>query len=100
MCLKIYKKKAFIFRKSLHRINTENKNMKATILHKNDHTNIIILDPDLTPVKCKENLKCIYTSITLQYLRFRKNNKVTNTITYDIHLPKQALLRHVCKKLA
>ena len=40
--------------------------MKATILHKNKHTNIeIILDPDLAPV---EN---IHITITLHYIYSR-----------------------------
>ena len=40
------------------------RNMKATIFHNNEH--IIISDPNITPEKCRENLKHIYTTITSQ----------------------------------
>ena len=59
------------------------RNIKATIFHNNKHTNIIISKPDITPKECRENLKHIHTTITSQYLSFRKNNKVTNTTPYD-----------------
>ena len=62
------------------------RNMKATIFHNNEHINIIISKPAITPEKCRENLKHIHTAITSQYLSSRKNNKVTNTASYDIHL--------------
>ena len=39
------------------------RNMKATIFHNNEHTNIIISKPDITPEKCRENLEHIYTII-------------------------------------
>ena len=42
------------------------RNMKATLFHNNENTNIIILDPDITHKKCKENGKHILTAITLQ----------------------------------
>ena len=75
-------------------------NMKATILHNNEQTNIIISEPDITPEECRENLKHIYTIITSQYLSSRKNNKVTNTTPYNIHSSEQTLPRHGRKKLA
>ena len=43
------------------------RNKKATIFHNNKHTNIIIiLDPDIIPGECKENIIHIYTAITSQ----------------------------------
>ena len=54
------------------------RNMKSTIFHNNDHTNIIISKPDITPEECRENLKHIYTTITSQYFSSTKNNKVIN----------------------
>ena len=48
------------------------RNIKATIFHNNEHTNIIISDPDIIPEECKENLKHIHSTITSQYLRSRK----------------------------
>ena len=74
--------------------------IKATIFHNNEHTNIIISKPDITPEECRENFKCIHTTITSQYLSFRKNNKVTNTTPYDIHLSERTLPRHMRAKLA
>ena len=74
--------------------------MKATIFNNNEYTNIIFSKPDITPEKCKENLKHIHTTITSQYLSSRKNNKVTNTTPYDIHLSEQTLPRHMRIKLA
>ena len=47
------------------------KNVKTTTFHNNDHTNIIIPDPDITPEECKENLKHIHTTMTL-LLQFQK----------------------------
>ena len=44
-----------------------------------EHTNIIILKPDITPEECREKPQHIHTTITLQYLSSRKSNKVTNT---------------------
>ena len=41
--------------------------MKATTFYNNEHTNIIIRKPDITPEECRENLKDIYTTITSQY---------------------------------
>ena len=52
--------------------------MKATIFHNNEHTNIIISEPDITIEKCRKNLKHTYTTIISQYFSSRKNNKVTN----------------------
>ena len=74
--------------------------MKATIFHNNKPTRIIISKPDITPEQCRENLKHIHTTITLQYLSSRKNNKVTNTTHYDIHSLEQTLLCHMHTKLA
>ena len=74
--------------------------MKATIFHNNEHTNMIISKPDITPEECRENLKHIHTTITSQYLSFRKNNKVTNITPYDIHLSEQTFPRHMRTKLA
>ena len=64
----------------LHDLNAYSdppRNMKATIFHNNEHSNTIISEPNITPEKCKENLKHIHTAITSQYLSSRKNNKVT-----------------------
>ena len=76
------------------------RNMKATLFHNNEHTNIIISELDITPEECRKNVKHIYTTITSQYLSFRKNNKVTNTTPYGIRLSEQTLSRHMCSKLA
>ena len=73
--------------------------MKATIFHNKEHTNIIISKPDITPEEYRENLKHIHTTITSQYLNSRKNNKITNTTPYDIHLSEQILPRHMRAKL-
>ena len=75
------------------------RNMKATIFHNNEHTNIIISKPDITPGECRKNLKHIHTTIISQY-KSRKNNKVTNITPYDIHLSEQTLPCHKCTKLA
>ena len=82
--------------------------MKATILHNNEHTNIIISDPDITPAQCK--LKITSNTFTLPLFHTtsdpEKINKVTKTIPHDIHLlntnrhnikpalSKQTLSRH------
>ena len=76
------------------------RNMKTTFFHNNEHTNIIILKPDITSEECRENLKHIHTTITSQYLSSRKSNKVTYTTPYDIHLSEQTLPRHMRTKLA
>ena len=76
------------------------RNMKTTIFHNKEHTNIIISKLDITPEECRENLKHIHTTITSQYLSFRKNNKVTNTTPYDIYLSKQILPQHMRTKPA
>ena len=71
----------------LHDLNAYSdlpRNKKFTIFHNNRHTYIIILDPNITPEGRRKNLKRIHTNITSQYLSSRKNNKVTNTTTYDI----------------
>ena len=65
--------------------------MNATIFHNNERTNIIISKPDIIPEEYRENLKHIQTTITSQYLSSRKNNKVTYTTPYDIHLSEQIL---------
>ena len=67
------------------------RNMNATIFYNNEHTNNIISKPDITPKECRENLRHIHTTMTSQYLSSRKNNKVTNTTSYDIHLSEQTL---------
>ena len=70
----------------LHDLNAyldPSRNMKATIIHNNEHTNIIISKPNLTSEECRKNLKHIHTTITSQYLSPGKNNKVTNTTPYD-----------------
>ena len=87
----------------LHDLNAYSdlpRNMKATIFHNNEHTNIIISKPDIRLEECRENLKHIYTTITSQYLSSRKNNKVTNTTPYDIYSSEQTLPHHMCTKLA
>ena len=60
--------------------------MKITIFYNNEHFNIIISDLNITTEECRENLKHIHTTIISQYLDSRKNNHVTNTRPYDIHL--------------
>ena len=87
----------------LHPLNAYSdppRNMKATIFHNNEHTNIIIAEPDVTPEECSENLKHIHTTITSQYPSSRKYNKVTNTTPYDIHSSEQTLPSHLRTKLA
>ena len=76
------------------------RNIKATIFHNNDHTNIIISDPNITTEECRENLKHIHITITSQYLSCRKNNKVTNTTPYDIYSSEQTLPHHMRTTLA
>ena len=56
-------------------------NIKATIFHNNNYTNIIISDPDITPEKCKENVKHIHTTITSQYLSSKKITSRQNAYT-------------------
>ena len=73
--------------------------MKAITFHNNEHTNIIISKPDITPEECRENLKHIHTTIISQYFSSRKNKKVTNTTPYNIHLSEQILPHHMCAKL-
>ena len=87
----------------LHHLNVHSdppRNMKATIYHSNEHTNIIIISKlHITVEKCRENLKRIQTIITSQYLSSRKN-KVTNTTPYDNRSSEQTLPRHMRTKLA
>ena len=74
----------------LHDLNAylnPSRNMKSAIFHNNEHTNIIILKPDITSEECRENLKHIHTIITSQYLSFRKSNKVTNITPYSKNTP-------------
>ena len=71
--------------------------MKVTIFHNNEHTTIIISKLDITPEKCRENLKHIYTTITSV---LEKNNKATNITPYDIHSSEQTLPCHMRTKLA
>ena len=49
--------------------------MKTTTFHNNEHTNIIISKPDITPKECRENLKHIHTTITSEYLSSREKTK-------------------------
>ena len=82
----------------LHDLNAFSKpprNMKATIFHNNEHTSIIILEPDITPGKCRENLKHIHTIITSQYLSYRKTTKslTPHPMTF-IYSSEQALPCH------
>ena len=51
-------------------------NMKATIFHNNEHTNIIISKVDITTEKCREKLEHIYTIITSLYLDLEKKTKL------------------------
>ena len=76
------------------------RNLKATIFHKNEYTNIIISEPDITPEESRENLKHIHTTSTSQYLNFRENNKVIYNTPHNIHSPEQTLLHHMRTKLA
>ena len=88
---------------SLHDLNAyldPPRNIKATIVHNNKHTNIIISKPDITPEEYRENLKNIYTINTSQYLSSRKSNKVSNTIPYGIHSSEKTLPHHLHTKLA
>ena len=71
----------------------------ATLFH-NEHTNIIISEPDKTPEECRKNLKHICTIVTLQYCNSRRNNQVFNTTSYDIHSSEQTLPRHMRTTLA
>ena len=85
----------------LHGLNVYSdppRNIKATIFHNNEHINMIVSESDITSGKCRENLKHIHTT-TSQYFSSRKNNKVTNTTPYDIHLSKQTLPYHMRTKL-
>ena len=64
---------------SLHDLNAylnPPRYMKTAIYHNNEQTNIIISKPCITPEECRENLKHIHTNITLQYLSYKKNNKL------------------------
>ena len=86
----------------LHDLSTYSdspRNIKTTIFHNNEHTNIVISDLNKTTEECGENLKHIYTAITSLYLSSRKNNKVTNTTLYDVHLSEQTLPCHMRTKL-
>ena len=86
----------------LHDLNAyliQPRNMKATIFYNNEHTNIIISKPEITPEECKENLRHIHPVITSQYFSSRKNNQITTTTPYDIHLSEQALPCHMSIKL-
>ena len=88
---------------SLRNLNAHSdppRNMKAIIFYNNKRINIIISKLNITPEECRENIKHIHTTITSQYFSSRKNNKVTNTTLYDIHLSEQTLPRHIRTKLA
>ena len=76
------------------------RNMKATILYTNKHTNIIISKQNIATEKRKKKLKYIHTTtITLECLSSRKN-KVTNTTPYEIYLSEQTLPRYMRTKVA
>ena len=68
------------------------RNMKVTIFRNNEHNNIIISKPDITPEECRENLKHIHTTIPHNTPVLEKYNKVTNTTPHDIHSSEQTLL--------
>ena len=70
------------------------------MLNNNEHTNIIISNPNIKTKECKKNPKHIHYTITSQYLTFRKNNKVTNNTPHDIHSSEQTLPRHMRTNLA
>ena len=55
------------------------RNRKARIFHNNKHTNIIILKPDITPEKCRENFKHIHVTITSQSSVLEKTTKLLTT---------------------
>ena len=74
-------------------------NMKSTIFDNNNHTNIIISEPEIAPEECRENLRHIHITIISQYLSSRKNNKVTNITPYDIYSSGQTLPHHMRTKL-
>ena len=62
----------------LHDLNAYSdppRNIKVTIFHNNEYTNIIISKPDITPEECKEELKHNHTTITSQYLSPRKKQQ-------------------------
>ena len=59
------------------------RNRKATIFHNNEHTNIIISDPNITFEKCIKTSH-IHTTIILQYLSSRKNKLLTPYLSYNI----------------
>ena len=61
---------------------------------------IIILESDITPKECRENLKCIYTTIPSQHFSSRKINKVINNTPYEIQSLVQRLSCHMHTKLA
>ena len=86
----------------LHYLNTHSnppRNMKATIFHSNEHTNIIISKPDITTVECRENIKHIHITITSQYLSSKKTTKLLTT-PYSNHSSEQILPHHMRTKLS
>ena len=50
--------------------------MKTTTFQNNQHTNIIISKPDITPEECRENLKHIHATIISQHLSSRKKTEL------------------------
>ena len=76
--------------------------MKATIFHNNEHTNILISKPNITPEECQENLKHIHTIVTSQYLSSKKTTKLLtpHPMTF-IHQNKHYhVMCRVCTELA
>ena len=58
------------------------RNMKVTILHSNERTNINISDPDVTPEDCKENLQNTATLPSLHNVSvLEKKQTKTKSIT-------------------
>ena len=67
------------------------------MFNNNELTNIIILDPKITPEKCKETFKHFHTTIISHYL---KKNQITNITQHDINFAVQAVPYYMCTKLA
>ena len=85
----------------LHDLNTYSdppRNIKATIFNNNERTNIIISQPDITPEEYRKTQTHSHYH-HLQCLSSKKNNKVTNTTPYDIHLSEQTLPCYMRTKL-
>ena len=86
----------------LHDLNARSnppRNMKATIFHNNEHTNIIISKPEIETVECRENIKNIHITIASKYLSSKKTTKLLTT-PYSNHSLEQILPRHMRTKLS